>query len=62
MGQGQIMVTRLGDPIGDYTTCLELHELRTLEGSDEKYHAMVTFILLTDSEAKMLGEVLAAQS
>jgi len=57
-GNARLILTRLADPIGDLTVCLETHETRSSANDDLKWQALVTFVLLTDDEAAMLGQAL----
>ena len=59
-GNARLVLTRLTDPIGDLTVCLEMHETQSVGGIEsERYAASVAFVLLSDQETKMLSEALA---
>jgi len=55
-GSARLILSRLADPIGELTVCLETHETRSSEGL--KWDTTVSFVLLSDAEAAMLGQAL----
>ena len=59
-GTGRMIVTRLSDPIGELTVCVEFHD--AFDGMKDvlgHYKASISFALLTDEETKNLTQALA---
>jgi hypothetical protein len=58
-GNARLFLTRLADPIGDLTVCLEIHETLSLgQEHNKRYESSVAFVLLTDQEIDHLEESL----